>query len=105
MPPAPLFYRHLATAFLEGAWDRDALIGRGMACLGERPRWLDGLARRILTAFPGGDARPEVEALASFILRTTAVTRASRRRLAMGPSPWPVPSLPSPAALAEWLGL
>jgi hypothetical protein len=109
MRPTLTVCHRLATAFLEGAWDLDGLIDRGVASLGERPRWLAMLAQRILWAFPQAGARPAVEALTLFIFSatfpTTATKRTDHRRLVMAPSPWPVPAVPSPAELAEWLGL
>jgi hypothetical protein len=109
MPSAPTFTWRLAAAFLEGDWLLDRLIDRGAEYLGERPPWLPDLARRILAAFPEGAARPDVEALALFVHHDDGFRGATRRvfrgRPAMGRCPWPVPPLPSPAALAEWLGL
>jgi hypothetical protein len=109
MPSAPIFSWYLAAAFLEGEWLLDELIDRGWTCLGERPAWLPGLADRILAAFPEETTRPDVEALARFIHRDRGFRNGTERVFghgpAMGSSPWPVPALPSPAALADWLGL
>jgi hypothetical protein len=109
MPTAPIFPWHLALAFLGGDWSPDGLIARGVECLGERPPWLAALAGRVLAAFPGQAARPDVEALAGFIDRDRGFRAGTERVFGdpprMGPAPWPVPFLPSPGALAEWLGL
>jgi hypothetical protein len=109
MPPAPLFCWHLADAFLKGVWDLPALIDQGTACLGERPPWLAEVVRRILAAFPEEVGRPDVEALARFIQRDRAFRDATEQVFRAAPAMtalhWPVPSLPSPATLAEWLGL
>src|SRR5439155_10843878 len=109
MPAAPLFCWHLATAFLQGDWLLGGLVHRGGGCLDEVAPWLPELAQRILTAFPDEATRPDAEALALFIHRDrafrAATERVFRERPAMGPSPWPVPPLASPAALAAWLGL
>ena len=106
MPSVPIFSWYLAAALLEGEWLPDALIERAAEYLDERPSWLIGLADRVSTAFP---SRPDVEALARFIHRDSGFRAATRRvfhgSLAMAPGRWPVPPLPSPAALAEWLGL
>jgi hypothetical protein len=109
MPVASSFPWRLAAALVDGPWLPGELIARGAAFLGECPRWLPALARRILTAFPQDAPRPDAETLALFIHRDkgfrTATERTFRRQLQMGPCPWPVPSLPSPAVLAGWLGL
>jgi hypothetical protein len=109
MPAAATFTWHLASAFLEGAWDTSAIFARGASCLGERPSWLLPLVGNVLTAFPEGEHRPDVEALASFIRRDRAFRQGTERvfrgALAMSPGRWPIPALPSPPALAEWLGL
>ena len=77
--------------------------------LGERPRWLSSLARRVLAAFPIDAGQPTQERLATFIAQDQAFLRARQRlfrqRLRMESSPWPVPALPTPAALAHWLGV
>jgi RNA-directed DNA polymerase len=109
MPIVPLFCWHLAAAFLEGSWDIGALCDQGHAYLGERPDWLFPLTRRILSEYSDPARRPDVDALAGFIHRdkgfrggTERIFRGAPR---MAASPWPVPALPSPGALAEWLGL
>jgi RNA-directed DNA polymerase len=109
MPTAPPFCRQLATAFLEGSWDVGTLFDRGRGYLGERPAWLVPLVGRILREYSDPERRPDVEVLAGFIHRdkgfrggTERVFRGAPR---MAATPWPVPALPSPAALAEWLGL
>jgi hypothetical protein len=109
MPPAPIITWHLASAFLEGEWHVGGLIDRGITCLGERAPWLLAVAQDVLTAFPSEATRPDAEALAGFIFRATSFSAGTQRlfrgQLTMGPCRWPVPPLPSPAALAEWLGL
>jgi RNA-directed DNA polymerase len=109
MPPSTLFLWHLAEALLDGPWLADRLIDRGGESLGERPRWLAPLVRRILAHFPDAEARPTTERLFEFIRddrdRARAAQRTFRGRMKMAASPWPVPDLPSPVALAEWLGL
>jgi hypothetical protein len=99
----------LAEALIAGPWSVDDLIARGRESLGERPRWLAPLVRRLLARFPDADARPTTGELFQFMLeerhRARSSTRLFRGRLKMAPSPWPVPPLPSPAALAGWLGL
>jgi hypothetical protein len=109
MPPAPLFFWSFASALLEGAWDLGALTERGRAFLGEPAPWLTDLAGRVLTEFPVPEQRPDVEALARLIQRDAGV-RAAREQVfrtapRMGAAPWPVPVLPSPGALTDWLNL
>ena len=55
----------LASAFLDGEWAEAALERRGRAALEQRPRWLAGLCRRVVEAFPR--APHEVAELAPFI--------------------------------------
>ena len=55
----------LASAFLDGEWAEAALERRGRAALELRPRWLAGLCRRVVEAFPR--APHEVAELAPFI--------------------------------------
>jgi hypothetical protein len=108
MPLALQFTWHLASAFLEGSWEPFALIARGTSCLGERPRWLPSLVERILTTFPQKTNRPDAETLAAFIHRDRGFQRGTERifrgSLTMAPSCWPIPALPSPTSLADWLG-
>jgi hypothetical protein len=57
----------LAHAFLGGSWSLDSLAQRAATWLGEKPRWLSSLARRIMTAFPVDAGQPTQEMLATFI--------------------------------------
>jgi hypothetical protein len=117
MPRSIPISQRLASAFLGAPWCLDGLVGRASELLGRRPRWLRPLARRVLAAFGEGPSRPDQPTLAAFLQQDGGLSRAStnesarpgcrvlRGRLNMAPCPWPVPSLPSPEALAAWLGL
>lgn len=109
--------RNLAAAFLSGPWRLEDLIQAGGRACGRRPRWLRRLARRVLAAFEAS-ATVACDQLADFIYRDRGFDQAWIRcqhegRLPLNevfrepavPARWPVPSLSSPAALAEWLGL
>jgi hypothetical protein len=111
--------RNLADAFMAGSWSLRALARRGALAWGRREAWLRSLARRVLAAFDG-PGQVCAERLADFIVADAGFLRVwdvcqRRGRLPLGrvswklapapPAPWPVPALPTPAALAEWLGL
>jgi hypothetical protein len=109
MPPSPLFFWSFASALLEGTWDLGALTAQGRAFLGEPAPWLTDLAGRILAEFPDPERRPDAEALARLIQRDAGFRAAREHVFRAAPrlaaAPWPVPALPSPGALAAWLGL
>ena len=111
----------LARAFLAGDWEPEAMARRGQRCLGDRRRWLFHLALAARAGWPAPprDAR---RALAGFLEVCPPLTeafardRAARRPLptvrrwytsetAMSDGRWPVPALPTLAALQEFLGL
>jgi hypothetical protein len=107
--------RALAAAFLDGAWTATALRRRGRQALDPAPRWVPGLARRTLVAFPH-PPRDAPRTLARFIaddLRQTVypgtpLPHIRRTHLpigAMGRAPWPVPRLDTVADLGALLGL
>ena len=102
----------LAVAFLAGAWTEDALTRRGAAALDPRPRWLRAVARAVLAAYhrPPLDRPRELAAYVELLLRERRSDRPPprvRRWLEFEPemarTPWPVPAIESPGALAEWL--
>lgn len=112
----------LATALLAGPWDHKSLLDRAVRLLGERPRGLQQLIRRILAAFPAppsdqgeGPLTALLGADRWFARNWEPFDRVRFHELfwvtpvmapATGaPSTWQVPALPTPAALAEWLGL
>jgi len=108
----------LAAAFLDGVWNRRRLISRAIRCLGSRPLDLGVLVREVLAAFP---ERTSVhrDGLTEFLLRSTNfagrfghvhVQWIRFAPAAMEPTPepirdWSLPSIASPARLADWLGL
>lgn len=118
MLPAVLA-RTLAFAFVDKPWQLDNLVERARLALGKRPRWLRGLAARVLSAFgPELPARPAL--VAKFIRRDEVFSWVCRnaprprkklgRLLARVPAPgrpesWPVPELATREELARWLEL
>jgi hypothetical protein len=119
------FARNLAAAFLSGPWSAEGLVERGAVACGRPERWLRFLARRVLAAFAVPPAGGDVAALTAFLEGDATFRRTwmrHGRRLALQPRPifwvvptmapaagapaaWPLPSLETPAVLAEWLGL
>ena len=115
MPIRQFILNNLATAFLAGEWTPAALVRRGAEACGRRERWLRLLVRRLLERFAEGE-HPDLPALVGFLDGDRGFQTAWARRGigfrrvfwiadTMAPSPWDVPALTSPAALAAWLGL
>ena len=120
MPAPPFHARNLAAAFLLGPWTADGLARQAARACGRRRRWFRPLARRLLAAFGEAPADLTPERLAAFLAADEELQRhwlahrsecdpafrevvtASPKML---PSRWDVPALPTPAALAGWLGL
>jgi hypothetical protein len=106
----------LAAAFLAGAWDEEGLFERGSEALGARPRWMFNVAREVLAHYHGAPADRRRE-LGLFIVQALAhrdtpkdeeppqIQRWFQHEPAMGRARWPVPTIPSPGALAARLGL
>ena len=108
----------LASALLDGAWNRSAMLERARDALGRRPAWLTEIVQAAHQAFsrPPHDAR---DALAAFLLEREALTVALRSGEAkaihvrhwradeprMAPGRWPVPPLATLTDLAHALGL
>lgn len=109
--------RALSLAFLAGPWTRTGLIERGQRLLGERPRWLPGLARELLASFEhapndaAGRLRETIERARSFQRRLSPGKRQPRLHTllvsepSMGPCRWPVPELRTTPEVASWLTL
>jgi hypothetical protein len=104
----------LASAFLAGAWTEDAMSRRGGAVLDPRPPWLRPLVREVLDAYhhPPADRARELAAFVALRLErrlrrapAPRVTRWLDYAPAMARTPWPVPEIASPGALAELLEL
>jgi hypothetical protein len=103
----------LAHAYLAGSWTEAAMTRRaGEALAAPRPRWLRGLTRQVLAAYP----RPPVDRpreLAAYVELVLVELRPPvprvRRWFAfeaeMGRAPWPAPDIPTTGDLASWLGL
>jgi RNA-directed DNA polymerase len=116
--------QNLANAFLAGPWTAEYLARRGRRALRRRVgRWMAALVARVLQRFPV-PARIPPGGLVNFLRGDTGLRRAltleqSRGHCSedvlycaphvMAPHPaavgWPVPALPTPGALADWLGL
>lgn len=119
MTTRTLIARNLASAFLSGEWSLKALVRRGREACGSRPRWLPTVARHVLARWTDLHSAQDVDQLAAFLLEDPCFGRAwatqsislSRvftveeimRPAAGAPSSWSLPSLTSPAALADWL--
>jgi hypothetical protein len=104
----------LGAAFLAGRWSEEAMVRRGAQALAPRPRWLRPVVREVLAAYhrPPADRPRELAAYVALALevRRSAlpapkVRRAYGPEAAMGRTPWPVPEIRSPGALAAILGL
>src|SRR5438132_8209245 len=87
MSRKPALCRSLAAAFLGGPWTLDELVVRAAGVLGQRPRWLRPLARRVLQAFPDFDQLPKRTALAAFLEQDRGLTRFCERPGRLRPSP------------------
>jgi len=106
----------LADAFLAGAWSEPLLVERAGEVLEPGQPWFADIAREVLAAYhrPPSDRPRELAAFIALQLEGRrphpAATPPRVRRwllaeLAMGRRPWPVPELPSLAALASHLEL
>jgi hypothetical protein len=114
----------IARAFAMGPLDTPSLVERGTVATNESARTLRPLAERVARRF-GGKTRPRLREIVALLTddhewlqRQLTITDPSRRRLrsisltdtaVMAPvasaSQWAVPSIPTTAALAEFLGL
>jgi hypothetical protein len=104
----------LADAFLAGPWSEPLLAERARQVLEPRKPWFADIAGAVVAAYhrPPADRPRELAAFIAIELelrppgRITAPPRVLRwlvAELAMGRTPWPVPELPSLAALASHL--
>ena len=106
----------LASAFLAGVWTEAAMVRRAAEVLTRRPAWLRVVTRAVRAGYPRPPADRPRE-LAAFIALTLepylvpgspAAPRVRRWRdfaPEMGRTPWPVPAIASPGALADLLEL
>jgi RNA-directed DNA polymerase len=103
--------RNLAAAFLSGSWSARSMRKRGTDALGSTPGWLPALVRRVRRVHP---TAPDEQTLTELIADHRAFREDNSVRLArlfwvtphMQARPdWPVPSIATTGALAEWLGL
>jgi RNA-directed DNA polymerase len=118
MPKSPLL-TVLARAFLAGEPAVEHVIARARQTLGRHWRWLGPLAQRYIETF-AGRTRPRRRDVVQFLWQDEGVARAHSKyrhelRVAqwltepqqMQPvdaaAAWDVPSIESPAALADWL--
>ena len=122
MPGKHDIAQNLAAALLSGTWSRWPLLRRGALATSPRQRWLGRLIKELLVVFPQRPAHRSWETLTAFI-ETNAHFEEAWPRFASGqlrhlfwvtpamcpaagpPLTWQVPALPTPAALASWLGL
>jgi RNA-directed DNA polymerase len=106
----------LADAFLAGPWSEPLLLGRARLVLEPRKPWFADITREVAAAYhrPPADRPRELAAFIAVRLearrndpraKPPRVRRWLVAELAMGRSPWPVPELPSLAALARHLEL
>ena len=112
--------RGLASVFVAGPWREVDLVARGKRAVIKSGRWLRPLIRRLI-AETGDGPRPTADRVSRFLATDYgfAIANATDRvglsgrladRPAMWPAPgppsgWDVPSITTPAALAEWLEL
>jgi hypothetical protein len=116
----PSFRRNLAAAFLSGNWTVDGLVERGTLACGECAEWLEPLVRRVLKVFSLPPLDLDLAPLDQYLAADEELARAwwceYRRAEAFprqifwltpttGLRRWPVSALPTPGALAVWLGL
>jgi hypothetical protein len=115
----PKIAENLATAFLGSDWSARDLARRGRLACGQGGRWLRGLVRRLLKAFPGQPAANQLETLTRFIESDRAFLNASRGLTvrqyfwlkpvmdpaAGTPASWQVPAIVTAGVLADWLGI
>ena len=106
----------LASAFLAGAWTEAAMVRRAAEVLTPRPAWLRVVTRAVRAGYPRPPADRPRE-LAAFVALTLepylapgppaapSVRRWRDFAPEMGRTPWPVPEIVSPGALAELLEL
>mgnify|MGYP000431892113 CR=1 FL=1 len=111
--------RILAKAFLAGGMDADLAAGRGHDALGRKTRWMEGLARRFVSAF-GAGTRPRLREAVAFLRADGALQEVLEKDLyeiarrltepaVMQPveaaRSWGLPAIVSAGALADWLCL
>lgn len=105
----------LARAVADAPWERASLVERCAAVLGERPRWIHAVARRLTAVFavsPGGE---HADALAEVISSTPSFRSACAAQPSVvrrWPTPavalealrhdWEVPRIATPGELARW---
>jgi len=106
----------LASAFLAGPWNEDALVSRAGQAISPTPRWIRRVAASVLAAYHHAPVDRPRE-LATYVRLTIASLREPptterprvRRYLLseerMGRRRWPVAELETTADLAELLGL
>lgn len=113
--------RGLALALIDGAWEMPLLRRRAQAALGQRPRWLTPLLRRVLARFPEPPAEPEAleqlirndDALGAELAQSPHPVRIRRwftpeqqmRSVSGPPAGFGVPAIATEGELAELLGV
>ena len=106
----------LASAFLAGPWNEDALVSRAGQAISPTPRWIRRVAASVVAAYhhPPVDRPRELATYVRLMIAslreppTTERPRVRRYLLSeerMGRRRWPVAELETTADLAELLGL
>jgi RNA-directed DNA polymerase len=114
--PNRAFVAALAKAFLSGDRIAEQVIARASLMLAGPPKWLTPLARRFVKAFPPGKIRPRHRDVVEFLLKTSRfrrrkpavgnwLTEPPRMQPAAAAQSWPIPTIETSGALAEWLQL
>jgi RNA-directed DNA polymerase len=120
MSPQTIIARNLASAFLSGNWSREELLRRGGEACGRRFPWLRSLIRHVFVRFDA-EQLPDLDALTTFVLADPDFCRGWVRQEARlsrifwlapamtpaagVPASWPMPTLATTGALADWLKL
>ena len=94
----------LARAFLAGEWTEAGLLARGSAVFDRRPRRLRRIVRAVLELYhrPPLDRPRELARIIDTLAPLPAVRNWIAFEPSMGRTPWPVPSIPTLADLADF---
>jgi RNA-directed DNA polymerase len=106
----------VASALLSGDLTADQSIEILTRMLGREWRWIPRIARQFAKAFPSGKTRPRRREVVQLLLRDRGFRRALRKlsvddwliapprmQPVTAAAAWPIPSIETVGALAEWL--